>query len=840
MAVGPALGSTYRLQLHGLGFAGARNLVPYLDALGIETLYLSPVFTAAAGSTHGYDVVDPTSLDPALGTPEEFEALLGELGGRGMRALLDLVPNHMATDPANRWWWDTLRRGQASDAAPTFDIDWSRHGGRVLVPVLGRPLAEALAAATIGTEPGGERAHGQLELDGQRFPLAPDSDVGAGAPVADVLAQQHFRPAYWRLGDTEGNYRRFFNIDGLIGVRVEDPVVFERTHELVRKLCADERVAGVRVDHVDGLWDPAGYLSRLRAELTSRDRPAVVLVEKILSRDEHLDPRFDVDGTTGYEFADRAAGLFLDEEGNRRIAAQGMELSGQPATFEELAVAGKAEMLEGAFSGQLDRVASLAREVLDATVPGHDLSLRDVRCAVAQLTVHLDVYRTYLDGTTPAGVDGSRIEHARAGAESGDPQADRALRLISDGMVRADAASPWLHFGRRWQQLSGAVMAKGVEDTATYRYPGLLAHADVGCNPERAATTVDEFHRFARSRSAHPATLNTTSTHDSKRNEDARCRLAVLSEAHDQWEALVRRWLRRNAGPAAPDVAAQLMAYQALAALWPYGHDRLPAPDLRRVRDYAIKAAREAQRHTTWTEPDQRYERRLSAFITRVAHQPAFRTEMARLVRTIGPAAATNALALLVLKTTSPGVPDFYQGTEFFEPTLTDPDNRRLVDFAARRRALDALPPTPIPARTGPAAQAAQLLAGWESGHVKLHVTRSLLHVRRELPDLFTAGSYIPLHVRGPSSASIVALARRRGRQWIVAVVPRRTLAQAGRGRFPTGRRTWPRETVALPKAAPTSFIDIFTGASLEATSGKIEVALALQTLPVAVLRPCP
>ncbi|HWF14888.1 MAG TPA: malto-oligosyltrehalose synthase [Acidimicrobiales bacterium] len=829
-----ALGSTYRLQIHGLGFAGARSVVPYLHALGIETLYLSPIFTATPGSTHGYDVVDPTTLDPSLGTPEDFESLLCELARRGIRTLLDVVPNHMATDPSNRWWWDTLRGGQVSDAASIFDIDWSRHGGRVLVPGLGQPLAEAIAGASI--RPGPEPESDQLELDGQHFPLAADHDVGA--PVADVIARQHFRPAYWRLGDTEGNYRRFFNIDGLVGVRVEDPAVFERTHELVFMLCADQRIAGVRVDHVDGLWDPASYLSRLRAALASRDTSAVVLVEKILSREERLDPRFDVDGSTGYEFADRSGGLFLNEEGCRRLAALGTELSGQPAFFDELALTAKSEMLEGSFSGQLDRVASLAMEALDACTPGHDLARRDVRRALAQLTVHLDVYRTYLDGTPAAPGDAFRIERARKRGATGDPQGDRALRLISDGMVQADAASPWLDVARRWQQLSGAIMAKGVEDTATYRYPGLLSHADVGSNPERAATTVDQFHQFARSRAGCPATLNATSTHDSKRNEDARCRLAVLSEAHQEWETLVRRWHRRYAGAAAPDAQAQLVVYQTLLALWPPGRNRLAPSDLHRVRDYAIKAAREARRSTSWTKPDERYERRLNAFINRVARQPAFRTEMTRFARAIGPAAATNGLAMLVLKATSPGVPDFFQGTEFFEPTLTDPDNRCPVDFDARRKALAALPP--LPARIGQVAQVARLLAGWENGHLKLYATQALLHLRRELTDLFNAGSYIPLDVSGPSSAKVVALARRRGPQWVVAVVPRLTLAQSGRGRFPTGTRMWQRESINLPGAAPTSFTDIFTGESIEASAGKIDAGAALHTLPVAVLRPGP
>jgi (1->4)-alpha-D-glucan 1-alpha-D-glucosylmutase len=496
MTSAASLGSTYRLQLNGLGFSGARALVPYLDRLGIETLYVSPVLAAAPGSTHGYDVIDPNRLDPALGSAAEFDALLDELAAHDMRVLLDIVPNHMAAERSNKWWWETLRQGQGSPHAGTFDIDWSQHGGRVLTPVLSAPLSAVAGEACVRHEPDGP----VLEMDGQEFPVAEDG--GSGGPLPRLLAAQHFRPAYWRLGDTAGNYRRFFNIDGLVGVRVEDPEVFDRTHGLVLNLCVDERIAGLRVDHVDGLWDPKHYLTRLSDALAARGRSPVVLVEKILNRDEVLDASWPVDGTTGYEFADRAGGLFLEEAGCRQLSDTGSALTGESATFAELGLAAKREMLDRTFVAQRDRLARMALTALDAEHPGHDLSGTDVRRAMVELTVSLDVYRTYLDGAAPSRVDSATIARAVARTrDEADQEVDRALTLVASGLLdEARPRSPWLQVAQRWQQLTGAVMAKGVEDTATYRYDGLLSHAEVGCDPDRASCGVDEFHRFVRGR----------------------------------------------------------------------------------------------------------------------------------------------------------------------------------------------------------------------------------------------------------------------------------------------------------------------------------------------------
>ncbi|HWE68476.1 MAG TPA: malto-oligosyltrehalose synthase [Acidimicrobiales bacterium] len=826
-----ALGSTYRLQLYGIGFAGARRLVAYLAALGIETLYVSPVLAAVPGSRHGYDVIDPGRLDPALGTDEEYEALLDELAAHHMRLLIDIVPNHMAAQAANRWWWEVQRDGPGAAAAAVFDIDWTQHGGRVLVPTLSRPLAELEGTA----ERAGPAGQPELVLDGQRFPLS--HGTPAEAPWAAVLEAQHFRPAYWRLSNQEGNYRRFFDIDGLVGVVVEDPAVFERTHGFLLALGQDERIAGWRVDHVDGLTDPRRYLDRLRAATAGRARAAVILVEKIVGRDEALPAGWATDGTTGYEFADRVGGLFVDPDGARALAALGQDLTGEAGSFADLAGDGKRQALATSFPAPLARLARLARAALDETAPGHDLSLSALSAALADLTVHLDVYRTYggEDAMSPA--DTARLARAAA-ASTLPPEAGRARQLLLP-LLGQPPAGPAVELVQRWQQLSGAVMAKGAEDTATYRYSGLLSHAEVGCDPDRAATDPVAFHRMVRRRRSHRASLNATSTHDSKRSEDARARLFTLSERSGEWATLVARWHRRLRssvdGGAAPDAHDELVAYQSLFAVWPDGLSQLPRAVRLRVNAYVVKAAREAKRRTSWVDPDPRYERGLTSFVDRLCRDERFGREMARLLGRIGPAAATNALSMLVLKAVVPGVPDFYQGTELWDFSLTDPDNRRPVDFERHRALLAGLPPTDL--APGARARAAKaLLAGWRDGRVKLSLTRALLQLRRAHPALFAEGSYQVLGTRGPSGAHVVGVARRRGGLWVMALVPRQTLSVVGPGRFALGPSAWGTTTVRLRAGMPAQFTDVLTGATIEAHRGGVALARCLAVLPVAVL----
>jgi (1->4)-alpha-D-glucan 1-alpha-D-glucosylmutase len=813
-----ALGSTYRLQLHGLGLAGARRLVPYLALLGIETVYLSPILAAVPGSTHGYDVIDPEHLDAALGSEDDFRSLIHDLDARDMRVLLDIVPNHMAADLSNPWWSDVLRRGQASRYADFFDIDWSRHGGRVLLPILGRPLAEVMGTGSVAS-------NGVLELDGQRFPVA--DGTGSGV-LAAVLARQNFRPAYWRTATTEGNYRRFFDIAGLVGVRVEDPEVFDRTHELTLSLCRDTRVAGVRVDHVDGLLDPARYLERLRGSLRDRGREdAVIIVEKVLGTDEALDPRWPVTGTTGYEFVECVIGLFLDEQGCRRLATIGAGMTGESACFSELAVCAKREELERSFAADRDRLARLSLHALDLEQPGHDLAERDLQRAWTELTVQLDVYRTYEDGGQLSVDDRRRLVRAGSVPQQ-EVETGRALRLLVDALLhRTASGGPWLAIARRWQQLSGAVMAKGVEDTATYRYPGLVAQADVGGDPDHPSSTVARFHRLCR---RHAAGLNATSTHDSKRNEDARCRLAVVSESSDSWASLTERWHRRfvSGDGGGPQAGEELVVYQSMLALWPANGDKLDGPTLRRVQDSMIKASREAKRRSSWDDPDASYERSVRAFVARINNDERFRNELTRYFRRIAPAVVTNTLTLLAVKSCAPGTPDFYQGTELPEPFLTDPDNRRPVDFELRAAMLSRLPPVSATA-------AGQLLASWHDGRLKLYATRALLQARRASRELFASGAYRPLEASTPH---VVAFARRLGPRVVLCVVPRLTYALAGPGRFAVGTRVWGSETVSVPSWGRGQYEDVLTGRPVEARSGALELSDALRTLPVAVLEP--
>jgi len=819
--------STYRLQLHPMGFDGARRLVPYLDDLGVEIVYVSPVLAAAPGSTHGYDVVDPTRIDPALGGGDGLEALLDELHRHGMRLLVDVVPNHLAAVADNPWWWDVLRLGRGSRYAGHFDVEW---GSRVLLPVLGRPLDDVLAAGelAVGRSPTGEPVVTYFD---HRFPIDPatpdrlvaaaESSGAAGDDLAALVDRQHYRLAYWRLGATEGNYRRFFDVDGLVGVRVEDPAVYDDTHRLLLEVAADPRVAGVRVDHVDGLADPAGYLRRLRTDLPAG---SMLVVEKILARDEDLPRSWPVDGTTGYELADLVDGLLTDGSGVEALAGV--------RSFEVLAAAAKARALAGPFQGQLARLAAVAAA---AGPEGADLAEADLARALAALTVALPVYRTYLDGGPPSAADRRRLAAAVAGARLSDVEGRRALAAVVDHLVSADPS--WLPVARRWQQLTGAVAAKGVEDTALYRFDGLLAAAEVGGHPAHPAVSVDRFHRSMARRPR--GGLNGTSTHDSKRSEDVRARLSVLSELPDRWGSTVDRWNRRYQGWVAAHRTAPArhhrdLLYQSIVGTWPLagpgGRVPLAGPVGRdytgRLAEYAVKAAREGKQRTSWVDPDPRYERALTGFVRHLLGDDRFRADVDRLVAAVGPAGATNALATVVLRCTVPGVPDTYQGTELWEQTLVDPDNRRPVDFDARRRVLAELPTV----NGIEPAEAAALLRRWRDGAVKLHVVRQLLHLRRDRPGVFAGGPYRAVGVTGPAADHVVAFTRRGD---VLVVVPRLPFRLAGPGRFPVGRRVWDGTTVDV---GPGGWTDVLSGT--EHVGGRLAVGEVLATLPVAVLVP--
>ncbi len=650
---GPHPVATYRIQVtpdHDLDAVAAE--VDDLAGLGISHLYLSPVFEAAPGSTHGYDVTDPTQVRAALGGDPAFDRLVTAVRAAGLGLVVDIVPNHMATaTPENPWWWSLLAEGVDGPARGIFDVK----GEPVVLPVLGAPLLDELEAGTLVVEQGGDgrwvaRYH-ELVL-----PIRPD-DPDPSGPPAEVLARQHHLPTFWRDG---GNYRRFFDIDDLVGVRVEDPEVFDRTHALVADWCRAGTVDGLRVDHVDGLADPEGYLQRLAA--TCPD--AWLLVEKILEHDEALPGSWPVAGTTGYEAAVLLDQVSVDPAGEAAMTATYQELTGDRSTWAETVAEAKAEVLDTLFARELHGLATLG-----AAATGRDAGA--VRPALRALVLGLDRYRTYvpLEGSASdedRAVLGAAAEQARAGGVDDDVLGALLPHLLGDRGERELAA--------RFQQLTGPVMAKGSEDTASYRYLRMVALNEVGGHPGRIGIELDDFHAWALDATAWPYRLLAGTTHDTKRSESVRSRLTVLSQVPERWREAVDRWQSRLPFD---DPAAGYLVWQTMVGAWPIGPDRL--------WPYLEKATREAKRHTSWLDPDEQYEKSLQDTLASLFDDEDLVADLEAFVDEVAPAGRTVDLGHLLLRCTLPGVPDLYQGSEDELLSLVDPDNRRPVDPALHR-----------------------------------------------------------------------------------------------------------------------------------------------------------
>jgi malto-oligosyltrehalose synthase len=857
------IGATYRLQLAGRSFRDIVALVPYLSSLGIETLYLSPILHARTGSSHGYDVVDPGELDPALGTPADFEEMLSSLADAGLNVLLDVVPNHQAASEDNPSWQAALAAGREGPGGRVFDIDWDSAGGRVVLPVLARPLVDVLADGEISLR----RRRGEVVLSaGDRFfPLADGSVQGdASALVASfeelgedvaarylesILAQQHYRLSYWRSARDEVNYRRFFDVNDLVAVRLEDEGVYTATHRFLLELARDERIAGFRVDHIDGLADPAGYLARLRRDLNDiGEMSPLVFVEKILARSESLEADWDVDGTTGYDFAAAAGGLFVDAGGADAIASSMARLTGDERSFAERVVEAKRQVLEELFAGQLDRVARTLAAATACDRAAGDLSLRSIRQASAALIAALGVYRTYAAPgrpLSPAGIE--RVKEAGQAAESQlDAEGRRALGVISALVVNSgrpgtgedgDGAAAAV---AGLQQLSGAVMAKGGEDTAAYNAGRLLATVEVGSDPDDAARRLDDFHEAMSDRLLRtPMALSATSTHDSKRSEDLRSRLAVLSEMPARWSASLETFravnaphrCQRGAGDV-PDAAEETYLYETLVGSFPLSGE-VSTEYVARIEQHMEKAVREAKRHSSWTDPNEHYESLVRHFVSSVL-SPAngvFLSLLGQLSNEIGPAGAANSLGLCLLRVVAPGVPDTYQGTERWSLALVDPDNRRYVDLSEAASVLDNLDYFDD---LGSGLSSSSLLSTWEDGRVKLAVLARSLRLRRAHAGTFEDGAYLPLAATGVGGEHVIAFARIAVDHFAVAAAVRKTRTLAGPGRFAVGS-CFADGALVLP-AGEGPLTDVLTGRRLEVDRGWIALSELFAELPVALL----
>ncbi|HEY5900481.1 MAG TPA: malto-oligosyltrehalose synthase [Burkholderiales bacterium] len=816
--------ATYRLQFHkGFRFTDAIKLVPYLARLGISHLYASPFLKARPGSLHGYDVVDHNAVNPEIGTERELNELIQALKRHGMGLVPDLVPNHMGVLHAdNAWWLDVLEKGRASPYARYFDIDWS--GGKLLLPVLGKHYGEALEAGELKLEKQGGRW--SVRYFDHRFPLNARSSLFL-KPVKDpmalhrVLEQQHYRLAYWRVASDEINYRRFFEITDLAGIRVEDRTVFEATHGLLCRLAKGGGIDGLRIDHPDGLADPKAYLERLNEAFV---RPWIV-VEKILADYEPLLKDWPIHGTTGYRYANVLTGVFIDRSAEARFERVYERFTGERARFEDIAVASRHLIMGTTLAAELHMLSNWLARIAAGNRFTRDHTASGLRKALAEIAARFPVYRTYVSERGVSDSDRKWIDWAVNAAKRASHSADPSVFDFIHGVLTLDAAPPrgqrrqeMLRFAMRFQQFTAPVVAKGVEDTAFYRYNRLIALNEVGGHPGHFGLSLKAFHAASEDRAKNwPITMLASSTHDTKRSEDVRARLAVLSELSSTWRMWLRRWSvmnRSHRTDEAPSRGDEYHFYQALVGVWP--------ADAQRLKAYMLKAAREAKVRTSWINPDSDYEAALERFVTESLANPLFAKDLDEVVPRLAHLGYLVSLAQALVKVASPGVPDYYQGTELWDFSLVDPDNRRPVQFGVRAAFLDQLEKRPP--------SAAELLANLSDGRAKMHVIRQGLALRKAHPALFHGGRYSPIHADAGYEENVIAFSLAAGNRTLVAVAPRLFAARLKDAPAPIGS-FWGDAALTLPQG---NYRDVLTGR--EHRGGHTALGMLLAEFPVALL----
>jgi (1->4)-alpha-D-glucan 1-alpha-D-glucosylmutase len=923
------LTATLRLQFHkGFTLDDAVPLVDYFAALGVSHLYASPLLTARPGSMHGYDVVDPTRVNPELGGEPALLRLVGKLREHGMGLILDIVSNHMAVGgSANPWWLDVLEWGPSSAHAKFFDIQWASTDpllhGQLLVPFLRTDYGEVLKAGEITLHFDADNGTLYAQHYEHRFPLTPPSYAeilqasddltltnlaerfGLLRPsrsahaqakalsaellelVADnavsqaleaaleryrvsdaesmqrlhrLLERQHYRLASWRTAADDINWRRFFDVNELGGLRVERPEVFEATHAKVFELIERGLIDGLRIDHVDGLANPRGYCRKLRrrVERLLENRPQEarvghfpIYVEKILGHGEQLPADWDTDGTTGYEFMDQVSLLQHESHGQPYLAALWNNLTGRPADFIEEVLEARQLVLAGSLAGDVETVAQALLLVARDDLMTRDLTLGAIRRALLELIRHFPVYRTYATVLGRSPEDQQVFQQALDGARTTLPEADWPLldyldRWLGGEPQRRLPPSRSRKLRRlaltRFQQLTSPAAAKAVEDTAFYRSAVLLSRNDVGFDPATFSASVAQFHQRNMTRAQHfPRNLLTTATHDHKRGEDVRARLATLSERAvwfservHEWRSLSEPLRAKLADGEAPCAADELMLYQTLLGSWPLDLDTNDAERLRayteRLHGWQEKALREAKLRSSWSAPNQTYETACREFLDKLLNDPAQHTlleQIAQAAESLAPAGALNSLGQCLLRMTSPGLPDLYQGDEFWDFSLVDPDNRRPVDYPARQAAL-----------AQPAALA-ELLPHWRDGRVKQGLIAAVLQLRAQQAELFAVGDYLPLEVGGEQAHRVLAFARVNNDKTAIVVVPRLSVPLLEGESLPLiPAERWGDTYVDLPQALQNVELRSLCLPFIQPEPGRERLALSeiLTGFPVAVL----
>jgi malto-oligosyltrehalose synthase len=791
--------ATVRLQFHrDFPFDAAVEIVPYLSRLGISHIYASPILAARPGSMHGYDTIDPTAINPELGGQAGLDRLAETLRRHEMGLIIDIVPNHMAAAAENPWWWDVLKSGRASRYADHFDIEWEESDpelrGKVLLPCLGDRLEACLSRGEITlAEAQGEPIICYFD---QRFPIDPRS--GAEADLAALLRQQNYVLAFWREAATRINWRRFFDINQLVALRMDREAVFQDYHRLTLELRKRHIIDGVRVDHVDGLADPIAYCRKLRGALDAAAPDSYLVVEKILHGDERLSADWAVHGTSGYDFMDEVSAVLHDPKGETALTGLWQVLSGDRRSFAALAGDARREILARLFPRQRDRLIAALRAM---KLPADDSTLQG---ALSELLASLRRYRLYGDDSGFDPADRLELDFAASTARPVlDAKASAALTEIC-------AALPKAPVRQRFEQLSATLAAKAVEDTAFYRYSRLLSRNEVGADPGELALSPGRFHAGAAGRhAAFPAAMLATATHDTKRGEDHRARLAALSELPDEWRDLAIRWSGQYP---APEPGIGLMIWQTIVGAWPPLFEA--GAFHRRLEQWLVKALREAKQRTAWDDPNEGFERDCKGYLAWLFDpERGFLAQAEAFVARIAPIGIRNSLSQTLLRLTTPGVPDLYQGTEFWDFSLVDPDNRRPVDFDARSRAFSEDADMPA------------LLADWRDGRIKQALIGRLLRFRQQHPHVFARGSYEPATLSGSKAGHLIAFGRRIDGETLIVVAPRLT---AGLGTA-TGA-AWEDTRLDLPAVEAQ---DLFRPRTI-AFHGSTDVAALLDQLPFA------
>ena len=812
--------ATYRLQLHaGFPLSTAQSVLAYLAELGISHVYLSPCLQAVPGSLHGYDVVDPTKISADLGGEQAWNSFVNAARGLKLRILLDIVPNHMSASQHNPWWDDVLQHGPFSEFAEFFDI--RNPQGRpfcVHICSLAKPYGAALRGGELRIEiahgkprvkhyentwplgpaswgqllpAAGERCFGELErlqlivspaaddvlayrrhmaraqqvlaeaLEAGVLQSAVDRVLDDNALFDGVLRQQFYMLHGWKLSGELTNYRRFFDIDTLIGIRAELPNVAAATHARIEQMISGGQIDGVRVDHPDGLREPLRYFERLR-RLLPQGR---IYIEKILDNDERLNGDWPIDGTVGYDFLAKVNRLWMDDQRTDVLTTTYSDFTGHSVNFGKLVREKKRAIIESTFSGALEQLALMALMISRADWQTRDLSPRQLRAALEKLITALPIYRTYRTADTLYEEDKRALLEALQSARIGSPDIDGAVfDFLAALFTKSPLNDTEADFIARWQQLTPAVMAKGVEDTTFYCFDRLVSCNEVGSQASLIGISADKFHEFCNYLGDRwPNSMLATSTHDNKRSEDVRARISILSEIPDRWSEALHQWSQLNTNAwqnRLPDRHAEYLLYQTLIGAWPIDRDRTWA--------YMLKACREAKINTSWHEPNNSFEEKIRGFVGGVFDTPEFIASLERFVEPLILPGRINSLAQTLIKMVAPGVPDFYQGTELWDLSLVDPDNRRPVDFNTRLAML----------RRARRMAAAEVLMEWDSGVPKLWMTARLLAIRRKRAEDFSAASkYQPLVAQGTHLGRLLAF--RRGEN-LIAVVPRFTMTLAG------------------------------------------------------------